>query len=242
MTYTRTEPFNWDKVFKSLERVFELKNSFVNNASGKIVRHSIFMTIKDLYERQMKIDLDVESGENNIPRTFREYYKEKSFLPENFYKGSEYDLNIFRWNKEINNHIDKMSFGYIECFPHQFRIKKKFRDENGSFKEYKKNENGEKIFEYRFPKLTILPVVPIRYRSNEIISIYKEIITSNNGLLIYRNQGTSRDDGLSPFSPNSPFHQTDELVINFNYAVYGLCEQDNFINFLDDFEALLEKN
>ena len=60
-----------------------------------------------------------------IPRNIRRYYKEKSFLPENFYKGSEYDLNIFRWNKEINNHIDKMSFGYIECFPHQFRIKKK---------------------------------------------------------------------------------------------------------------------
>lgn len=240
MTYTRTEPFNWDKVFKTLERVFELKNSFVNNAAGKVVRHSIFMKIKDLYERQMEVDLDVESGKDDSRWGIKQY-EEKVFLPENFYKGSEYDLNIFRWNKEINNQIDKMSFGYIECFPHQFRIKKKFRDENGSFKEYKKNENGEKIFEYRFPELTILPVVPIRYRSNEILSIYKEIITSNNGLLIYRNQGVLRKDGLSPFSSNSPFHHTDELVINFNYAVYGLCEQDNFINFLDDFEALLEK-
>jgi len=240
MAYTRTEPFNWDKVFKSLERVFDLKDSFVDNAAGRVVRHSIFMKIKDLYERQMEVDLDVESGKDGSLRI--KQYEERLFLPENFYKGSEYDLNIFRWNKEVNDHIDKMSFGYIECFPHQLGIKKKFRDENGLVKEYKKNENGEKIFEYRFPKLAILPVVPIRYRSNEIVSFYKEILTSNRGILFYINQGALRDDGFSPFSSNYSFYHTDELVINFKNAVYGLCEQDNFINFLDDFEALLEKN
>ena len=238
MTYTRTEPFNWDKVFKSLERVFELKNAFVDNAAGKVVRYGTLMRIEDLYEEQVKVDFGVESGEDNPPMRIKKY-KEKSFLPENFYKGTQYDLNIFRWNKKVNDHINKISFGYIECFPHQFRIKKKFRDENGLLKEYRKNENGEKIVEYRFPELTILPIIPFTYRSEEVQSIYKEIITSNLALLRF---GETRNDGLSPFSSNSPFHPTDEFVINFNYAVYGLCEQDNFINFLDDFEALLEKN
>jgi len=240
MAYTRTEPFNWDKVFKSLERVFDLKDSFVENAAGEVVRHSIFMKIEDLYEEQVKVDFGVESGEDDPPMRIRQY-KEKSFIPKNFYKGTQYDLNIFRWNKEINDHIDKMSFGYIECFPHQFRIKKKFRDENGLLKEYKKNESGEKIVEYRFPELTILPILPFKYRFQEVHSIYEEIIISNLSLLSYSRQGATRNDGLSPFSSNSPFHHTDELVINFNNAVYGLCEQDTFINFLDDFEALLEK-
>ncbi len=240
MTYTRTEPFNWDKVFKSLERVFNLKNSFVDNAAGKVVRYGSLMGIEDLYEKQVKVDLGVESGEDDSPLRIMEY-KEKSFLPENYYKGTQYDLNIFRWNKNVNDHIDKMSFGYIDCFPHQFRIKKKFRDKNGLLKEYKKNENGERIVEYRFPELTILPIIPFTYRGREVQSIYTEIIISNLNLLTFSKQGATRNDGLSPFSSNSPYHPTDEYVLNFNYAVYGLCEHDNFLKFLDDFESLLEK-
>ena len=59
MAYTRTEPFNWDKVFKSLEKVFDLENSFVDNAAGKVVQYSMLMNIKDLYEKT-KMTSDVK--------------------------------------------------------------------------------------------------------------------------------------------------------------------------------------